>query len=201
MSNYNRIAPFYDRLAKLVFGNSLINAQIKYLDLVSAGSSILILGGGTGKILPNLDTTVSGCIIHFIDSSEGMLNLAKDRKLRNNEIVFCTSLDEAGSYYDVVIVNFFFDQFTDQKINEIIGTLKQKTTDQTKWLISDFVNPKNAWQYTLLGLMYGFFKIICSIEAHKLPDWQNVLAQNELTVHNEHFFYNKFIVSQVFYRT
>ncbi|MEZ4686196.1 MAG: hypothetical protein R3B47_09055 [Bacteroidia bacterium] len=52
--SFNRLAPVYDFLASLVFGNRIRQAQRWLLDFIPEGSSILILGGGTGWILEEL---------------------------------------------------------------------------------------------------------------------------------------------------
>ena len=51
-TNFNYIAPFYDTLCQLVFGQRVKNAQIESLKFIPANSTILIAGGGTGWIPP-----------------------------------------------------------------------------------------------------------------------------------------------------
>ena len=52
-NNFNTIAPVYDFLAKMVFGRSLERAQAAFLsDLeTKVKAKVLIVGGGTGKVL------------------------------------------------------------------------------------------------------------------------------------------------------
>ena len=46
---YYVLAKFYDTLADLVFDGSLYKAQTFYLNNISKGSRVLVLGGGTHK--------------------------------------------------------------------------------------------------------------------------------------------------------
>ncbi|NJN40867.1 MAG: hypothetical protein HC811_00060 [Flammeovirgaceae bacterium] len=107
------IAPYYDFLANLVFGNTLIRAQQKFLESIEPNSSILILGGGSGQILTDIDNIVKGCTINFIEISTGMMELARNRKVINNTIVFDQHLEPSTRTYDIIIMNFFLDQFTE----------------------------------------------------------------------------------------
>jgi ubiquinone/menaquinone biosynthesis C-methylase UbiE len=77
LMSFNRIAPVYDILASIVFGNAIKKAQFWLLDHVPAGSSVLIAGGGTGWILQEIARKRLDCSIHFLDISEEMIRLAK----------------------------------------------------------------------------------------------------------------------------
>ncbi|MDK7675812.1 hypothetical protein QP547_08375 [Weeksella virosa] len=52
--DYSYIAPYYQFLSRLVFGNHLIRAQYFALTLAKTTDKILILGVGDGKFLENL---------------------------------------------------------------------------------------------------------------------------------------------------
>ncbi|MEP5106138.1 MAG: methyltransferase type 12, partial [Ekhidna sp.] len=51
VNDFDFVAPIYDRLSKLVFGKSLIKAQAYHLKVIGDKDRVLILGGGTGKLL------------------------------------------------------------------------------------------------------------------------------------------------------
>ena len=54
-ANYNKIAPVYDMLSRLVFGKAIVNAQRRLLPGLPRGEyRLLIVGGGTGWILDEL---------------------------------------------------------------------------------------------------------------------------------------------------
>ena len=48
---FDKLTPYYDLLTRLVFGKAIINSQEQFLSLVRSGSRVLVVGGGTGKIL------------------------------------------------------------------------------------------------------------------------------------------------------
>jgi ubiquinone/menaquinone biosynthesis C-methylase UbiE len=52
--NFDFIAPYYDFLSKLIFGKRLRIAQTSLLSKIPRHQRILLVGGGTGWILPEL---------------------------------------------------------------------------------------------------------------------------------------------------
>ena len=76
--NYDSIALIYDRLARLVYGRSLVNAQLYLLDAIPAEAHVLIVGGGTGWVLEEITKRhPSGLSIDYIDAASKMVALAK----------------------------------------------------------------------------------------------------------------------------
>ena len=51
MPNYNNIAWIYDWLAKVVFGRKQELASRAFLRIIPNDAKILVIGGGTGKII------------------------------------------------------------------------------------------------------------------------------------------------------
>ena len=112
-NNFNKIAHIYDLLAQSVFGNAILNAQKEYLHTIRPGDHVLILGGGTGKILLPVLHQCANCQITFLDSSEAMVYRAKKRLNGNkvSNVQFIVAPFETwtnDSNYDVVIAPFFF---------------------------------------------------------------------------------------------
>ena len=46
--SFDRVAPYYDRLARLVFGGSIRRAQRHFLSQVPAAARVLLVGGAPG---------------------------------------------------------------------------------------------------------------------------------------------------------
>ena len=114
--SFQRVASFYDSLAKLVFGKSIRQAQQHYLTEIREGSRVLIVGGGTGWILKDL-LHLRNCQIIYLETASSMRKRAEQhyRKLkkrflsRGNEVIFVqgsVSALPADSAYDVVITFF-----------------------------------------------------------------------------------------------
>ena len=88
-NNYNTIANTYDFLSRLIFQKSIVNAQVFLLNYISANSKILIVGGGTGWVLEELSKIHSeGIEITYVEKSEKMISLSKQKNIKNNKAVF-----------------------------------------------------------------------------------------------------------------
>ena len=53
-SNYDNSAWFYDGLSRVVYGNALISSQVYLLQFIPSNATILIVGGGTGRLLEEI---------------------------------------------------------------------------------------------------------------------------------------------------
>ncbi len=203
-NNYNKIAIFYDIISRLIFGKSIINAQINLLKYIPVNSSVLIVGGGTGWVLEELSKIHSeGLRIFYVEVSSKMILLAKKRDCKQNEIYFLNQSAESflsSDQYDVVMTPFFFDNFLKDKTEIIFNKLNGMLKSDGLWLFADFVNEKNktvVWQKFLLKIMYSFFRVTCNIEAGKLINMAPFF-EAEYNKIAEAFFYSKFIKSVVY---
>src|ERR1700744_4259957 len=165
-TNYDKLAGSYDLIRQLVFGNSIVRAQVCLLQYITAGNQVLIVGGGTGWILEEIAKVVpGGLLIDYVESSGKMILLAKKRKAGNNKINFIHQPVEAYSTekrYDVILTPFLFDNFSTGKIGEIFGRLDEYLAASGTWLYADFVYDKDKghlWQKYLLRIMYLFFRL------------------------------------------
>lgn len=88
-NNYDRIAPYYDVLSRLVYFRAQLKAQTDQLPLIPANSKILIAGGGTGWILEEIARVhPSGLDITYIEISAKMLELSKKRDVKGNTVTY-----------------------------------------------------------------------------------------------------------------
>ena len=197
-SGFDLLAPIYDMLAKVVFGKSIFQAQIYFLNEISKSSSILILGGGTGWLLEKIADKNPSSKIWYVEISEGMLKKAEQRKFRN-EIHFISGTENDipdGLKFDAVITNFYLDLFPEEKLKSVIQHVSSFTHPASKWFVSDFVNQK-LWHEWMLKMMYMFFRAVCRIDAKELPRWEFVLQQHEWVEVKHQFWYGNFIKSTV----
>ena len=112
-NGFDKLAPYYDRLTRLVYGKSIKDSQEQFLSQVRFGSSVLIVGGGTGKILKKL-FAIPGIAITYVDASEEMINRAKDQVYNSECSTFIhTKISEfnADDQFDYIITPFFLDLF------------------------------------------------------------------------------------------
>jgi SAM-dependent methyltransferase len=78
-ANFDSVAPFYGMLEQIAFGHALQLARVAFLDRVTSSQRALIVGEGNGSFLAELLRTHPGIEIDCVDSSSGMLRLARGR--------------------------------------------------------------------------------------------------------------------------
>jgi ubiquinone/menaquinone biosynthesis C-methylase UbiE len=201
-ANYNNAAWFYDRLSKLVYGSALVRAQVYLLPFIPAGSNVLIAGGGTGWILEEIARIQpSGLTITYIEIAPKMMELSQKRNGGRNKIEFINDAVEnvaLKNAYDVVITPFLFDNFMEGSFRKLFAHLHRALRQDGVWLNTDFRPAGKWWQNILLGSMFLFFRLICRIEAKKLPDIGGCFDRNGYRVVDYAAFFGNFIVSTIY---
>jgi ubiquinone/menaquinone biosynthesis C-methylase UbiE len=201
-ANYNNAAWFYDRLARLIYGRALIHAQVYLLQYIASNSKILIVGGGTGWILEEIAKIhPSGLQVTYAEVSAHMIALSQKRNTAGNEVVFINDAIENISLpgnFDVVITPFLFDNFTGQTLTTVFNHIQTLIKPGGIWLNADFQLTGKWWQKVMLKSMLLFFKLLCSIEASKLPDIEKQFEKHGYKEIAQKTFYREFIVSKVY---
>jgi len=198
-NDFDKIASVYDRLARLVFGKSIVESQQFFLNKIPEGSRILILGGGSGWILAKLFEARPDVEVCYIEASKNMISLAKVRLENDQRVQFIngTEDDIPDQLFDIVITNFYLDLFDEQALKSVLQKIKTSLSSNVQWLVTDFVN-QNWWQHLMLKLMYLFFKATTKIEANKLPDWNRAVTEVGGVKKNSKFFYRGFVETVVY---
>ena len=57
---FDRVAPIYDRLARVFPGDALRTTAETFVPRLRPGASVLVVGGGAGRILPALEHALAG---------------------------------------------------------------------------------------------------------------------------------------------
>jgi len=201
-ANYNNSAWFYDRLSRIVYGKALVNAQVYLLKYVPANSKVLIVGGGTGWILEELSKIhSSGLNITYVEIAEHMMTLSRKRNVTGNQVAFINDAVEnitLPADFDVVITPFLFDNFTEQTLGKVFSHIQSLLKKDGLWLNTDFQLTGKWWQQVLLKTMFLFFKILCGIEASKLPAIEKRFLEAGYQVVDKRTFFGDFIVSEVY---
>ncbi|HTH83487.1 MAG TPA: class I SAM-dependent methyltransferase [Mucilaginibacter sp.] len=201
-SNYDNSAWFYDSLARVVYGKSLINAQLFLLQFVPPDSSILIVGGGTGWILEELTRIhSSGLKVTYVEVSANMMALSQKRNSGNNEVVYVNNAVEDAALpgnFDVVITPFLFDNFTEATLQKVFAYVHQQLKTEGLWLNADFQLTGRWWQNVMLKTMFVFFKLLCGIEASALPAIEEQFTRWGYATIQQKTFFGDFVVSKVY---
>lgn len=197
------LAPIYDYLAEAVFQGRIIKSQSAFFNIIAPDSKILILAGGTGRILRSLDALGVPLYVDFVDISEGMLRKAKKIKSQNLKISFWKSKPDGNSTpYDVVMIPFYFDMLNNHEIEVEIADIKSMLSEEGKIIFTDFrlseTYPAKVWQSIMLTIMYLFFSIVTGIKVRKLPPFDSLFARADLFQVKCKEFYGRFIMSKVY---
>ncbi|GGN00230.1 hypothetical protein GCM10010967_38030 [Dyadobacter beijingensis] len=207
VNNYDRIARYYDRLSRLIFGKAIVRAQQSLLGHIGPPGRMLIVGGGTGWILEEIARRHgSGLVIDYVEISGNMLARSRRRNTADNEVRFVHSGVEdfvPAHRYDAVVTPFLFDNFAPVRAEAVFQKLDDLLLPGGQWLFADFNIEQNGhafWQKLLLRAMYVFFRTISQVEARELPDMKRLFAQNGYTCKAEYFQFARFIRSAVYKR-
>jgi tRNA (cmo5U34)-methyltransferase len=200
LNRFNKIAGIYDSLTRVVFGKSLYNAQVFFLNTIPPNSNVLILGGGTGWLLEALLDINPSCRVWYVEASSSMISHAEKTigKAQSNRVYFIHGTEAdipPGMMYDAVVTHFFLDLFSASSLNAVITTIQGRLKPDAVWLVSDFVYRDKRWQKILLRLMYLFFRLTCRIETVQLPPWEEMLARHGFDEAKSENFFGSFIRS------
>jgi ubiquinone/menaquinone biosynthesis C-methylase UbiE len=180
-NNYDPVAAYYDLLSKLIFGRAEMDAQVRFLDRLSVGDQVLVVGGGTGWILEEMAAIrPEGLGITYVESSRKMMSKAKRRPVGKNKVSYVLAPVEefqTRERYDYILTGFFFDNFSTEHCRIIIQKLDCFLKTKGFWCNADFYCSKETspiWQQVLLRSMYISARIICNVQARRLPDTEPV---------------------------
>lgn len=200
-SGFDGIARFYDPLARIVFGRHMVASQTHFLHRISPGSSVLVVGGGTGWILEEVFARAANCEVWYIESSERMLDRARRRKYSGRVHFIHGSWDKVPQVtFDVVITNYFLDLFAERTLADVIRVIEGELATGGIWLVSEFTQNKR-WHAAMLAAMYWFFRLLCNIEASYLPAWEKAMSHAGFLPAERTSYFGGFMESVVFRRS
>ncbi|KAA9356729.1 class I SAM-dependent methyltransferase [Larkinella humicola] len=205
-TGFDGIAPFYDALSRLVFGNSLRKAQVYWLGSVPQKADILVLGGGSGWLLSRILAVCDPRSVLYIDASPVMISLAKKEVKNDSRVIFRVGTETAiwpGDGVDVLFTPFVLDLFTEERLQtQLLPRLLDCLHRDGYWFCCDFDQPVYGWQRLLLWAQYRFFRTLSHIEAHRLPHWLTLLnSLPSLRPVESKAFFGKMILSGCWQKT
>ena len=185
--NYCRTARIYQVLESLFIGRSLLEARVAHLSRLSCAGPIrhaLLVGEGNGSFLLPFVRRFPQTRITVIDQSAAMLRIAQSRLaaagLHCAKIEFIvadvtTQCLPAGRY-DLLVTQFFFDNFSTSQVQQIMARLQQACTAEAHWLLADYCLPDRGWRAwrakLWLRLLYAFFGMCAAVPVRALPELQ-----------------------------
>lgn len=206
-NNYDKIAPVYDFLSRMVYLNAQRKAQIHQLNYLPPGSRLLIIGGGSGWILEAIaDKYKEGLEIVYVEISGKMMQLARARTYGNNKVQFIEQ-DLADYHsdlkFDVVLTAFLFDNFTREQTEKAFPQIHSYVKENGLWCYCDFCITQEKgkwWKSGMLKMMYLFFRSLGMVETDHLIDMRPYFAAHNYSIQEAAFYYQGFIQSIIYSR-
>ncbi|QDV53860.1 tRNA (cmo5U34)-methyltransferase [Gimesia fumaroli] len=181
--NFNRVAPYFERLEKIVFNKQMQRCRTAFISNLPPVKKIALVGEGNGQFLLELIQQSDCEQIHYIDSSQTMLELAQKRVQRFSkdapsrvQFHLCDlSVQEMPDQnYDLVVTNFFLDVFDKPLLNKCILKIAASCKTNAVWLYADFQISGGIIQriraLAWVKMMYLFFKFVAQLQTQKLLD-------------------------------
>lgn len=204
-NSFDKVAPFYDVLSRMIYFNAQRNAQINQLHYLQPGSVILIVGGGSGWILESIAAHYSsGLQIVYVEMSERMMRYSQRRNAGENLVTFV--LADITDYssdlkFDAILTPFLFDNFSTQTADRVFMQINTLLKPQGLWLTADFSLEKpngQWWKLLMTKAMYTFFKAFGIVEGNKLINIDSLFSQHQYRLKDKQFYYRGFIKGCVY---
>ena len=208
--SFQPVAPYYDQLAKLVFGTFIQQAQIAYLHHVPENSHLLIVGGGTGWIVEKLIKGGRCSQITFLETAPAMIakarkrykKLAAETDVKVHFVQGSVDTLQPKRDFNAVITFFLLDLYSTTEVHMLVKAILQRLEFGGVWLFADFDPVKRKrplfWQNLLLWLMYCFFRLTTNLKNQALPDYKTVFTAAGLVQKESCYFYHSMIRSSVY---
>mgnify|MGYP001812419766 CR=1 FL=1 len=207
MPNYDRVAPFYDLLASLVFGRKLTQAESHFYAQVKDPVNILVFGGGTGKCLKPLQLHYPKATIHFLEASTKMIAIASGRTTPNRKSVEFIHGNEQllvnqPQQYDLLVTSFVLDVFSESRLVEVMDILYKVLRTGGYWIQTDFyVYQSNPWwQKAMVRAMYWFFRITANQHNQQLADFDQQFKERLLELVSQKMFYFNMVKTVLYHK-
>ena len=198
-NDFDSIAFLYDWLKRIVFWGNIDRATNEYLGQIQSYSNILIVGGGTGKLLNYLPDS---CKVTYVEKSEKMLlqayKYAKARQIKFVNLDFLEFSSEEE--FDALICPFFLDVFGETNLNKVIQKFSSMMHSKSLFLVSDFQPVSHTAGRGLIKIMLWFFDITTKLEARKLLSIHQFLHKHGFSTLAIKAFHFKMIFAAIYQR-
>jgi ubiquinone/menaquinone biosynthesis C-methylase UbiE len=182
--SFDALAPHYRWMEWILAGEKLQRCRTRFVEAITEPKTILIAGEGNGRFLAVCRRRHPNAIVHCVDASSRMLELAKARLIReglNVESVHFVHAELPNwsppeRSFDLIVTHFFLDCFPGTTLERVVAKLSRAARPVSQWLLADFQVPGEGVAKfrarLLLRLMYSFFCVVTRLPARSLhlPD-------------------------------
>lgn len=198
--SYDRLAKHYDFLSRLVFFKSQVRAQTEQLIYIKDCKHLLVVGGGTGWILNDLNDLTTIINITFVESSVKMIALAKKVNTHHHIEFVHNDIENYNTSmkFDSVLTPFLFDNFDEIKAEKVFVQIDKMLVEKAMWIYIDFRLDGTWWKSCVLKAMYLFFNFMGVVKVSVLPKMENAFATKKYNLSSEKHYYGGFIEAKVY---
>ncbi|MCA0333666.1 MAG: class I SAM-dependent methyltransferase [Bacteroidetes bacterium] len=202
--NYDNIAFWYDSLSKVTFLGSQQRIQRKLIPALKDGDRMLIIGGGSGWILEDINRLSRQNIeITYIEESERMLEMTKKRQF--NPLVVNIIQADIFEYsllgkYDIIFTPFIFDHFNLQESQILFDKLNSHLTSGGLWLHTDFTYESSHgkwWKRLYMSVIFLFFKWVIGLKNNTLTNMEPIFQKENYQCLYKKYTYMNFIQGSI----
>lgn len=183
---FDRLSIVYDGIVRIVFGDRLNVLQQKTIRAVGPAKNILMVGGGSGVLLPFILAETGAEQLHFAELSSKMRQKAAARlsSIELEKTRFLSDWKNATDQpFDLILLPFVLDCYQSGSIASMLASYKELLSENGTMIITDFSAEKAAgyeahWlKSTFIRLLYTFFRATTSIEASSLAPFDTLAAE------------------------
>ncbi len=189
--SFDRLAPHYSWMEKLLAGQKLHCCRTTFLSEALAAPSILLAGEGHGRFLEELCHINCQQQITYLDASPAMARAARTRlaraRIESERVIFHSGpllTFQPPQQVACVATHFFLDCFAQDELAAVVKHLTALLCPGGIWILSDFQVPAEGWRSFrargILALAYRFFRLAAKLPAKRLVAPQPFLRQNGL---------------------
>jgi tRNA (cmo5U34)-methyltransferase len=201
LNNFNFISPIYDLLSKAVFWGRIQKSQLEFFAHIKPNDKVLIIGGGTGQILNELNKQQKKLTVIYLEKSKIMVANAKRRlpfEFLDIEFKCGDALTTNWPHCNIIITNFFLDVFNEKNLLKIMDKIKESQRLGDFWICTDFVSSNNFIKRYLIKMMYSFFRLTTNLEGNHLINFDKLFHTSGYNKIESKTFYHKMIKSSIY---
>ncbi len=184
-----------------------MRTQRHFLPRLAAHDRVLILGGGTGRILTEMLKRGIGRQYVYIDISAKMVVAARKRVTRLAAVArpiefICGSVESiAGRKFDLIVTPFVLDCFQEAELGLAMRQLNAALIPGGKWLFADFNVPAGLMGFisrSVVRTLYFAFNVLCGLGIKKLAAFDGYFQEMGLSHAAERLFLRGLLVARIY---
>ncbi len=201
--SYDRLAKNYDWLSRLVFFKSQVKSQTEQFSYLQNCKNLLIVGGGTGWIIKELNTLKVVMNITFVENAIKMINLAQNIPTHHHINFIHSDIENyrTNLQFEAVLTPFVFDNFDENKAEKVFYHIDHLLKRNALWLYTDFKLDGKWWKIVMLKSMQLFFSLLNVVKVKTLPEIDKHFLLKGYVLKKTMHYYGGFIEAKTYQKS